>query len=238
MFQELEASTSKFEAEFEVERARRRALSPDERLEEDGDQLRQKMEADPGMVASLEISRSMRASCRANDDCVYLRANTSSGTTITADCCICVHGVPNMGWFGKTKHYYHVSCFSRMIPLTDLLPSKLGMDGSFGRWGLMVEKWFEHRVRIDLGKIAKFLEEYSVYEAKHGDWSSESIKWSLNHGRNCKDKEPTYKCPAQPRPPQKPKLEDCTTEDGNECTLLDVLKHPLVEKTGRHWSME
>ncbi|KAK4232682.1 hypothetical protein C8A03DRAFT_20073 [Achaetomium macrosporum] len=133
------------EDRYEAERARRRALSPDERLREDGDPLRRLIEADPEMVVALEIPRSQRARCRANTDCIYLRTNPRQGNTITTNHRICVHGVPNKEWFRRTKHYYHVSCFTRMIDLTDLLPSKFKMDGSSGRWGLMVEKWFEHK---------------------------------------------------------------------------------------------
>jgi hypothetical protein len=239
-FKKLREESSKFNAELEAEDARRRALSPEERLKEDGDKLRQKIETDAEMVVSLEISRSLRARCRAND-CVGLRADSdsdsdSSGNTITTEYRICVNGVSSLEWYGRTKHYYHVACFSSMIDLKDLLPSKLKMDGSSGRWGLMVEKWFEHTGRIDLDKIAEFLEELAVYEAKHGDWSSEYIEWSLNHGRNCKDKELECKCPARPQPLEKPKLEDYRTEDGDTCTLLDVLEHPLVDKmVDRPW---
>ncbi|KAL2132769.1 hypothetical protein VTI74DRAFT_3393 [Chaetomium olivicolor] len=237
--QESDALILELEAEFEAERARSRSLSPEERLEEAGDLLRQKIKADPAMVVALEVSRSQRARCRANDDCIYLRANVTLGNTITTDYRICVHGVENTEWFGRTKHYYHVSCFSRMMDLMDLLPSKLKMDDAYGRWGLMVELWFEHTGRIDLDKIASFLEEFADYKSKHRNWNSQCLDWQLAHIENCGAMGSGCTCPAQPQPPAKPKLGDCTTEDGDVCPLLDVLNHPLVTKTAsEEWWMD
>lgn len=233
--QEVEASIEKSHTEYEAESARRQALSPKERLREDGDQLRQKIEADPEMIVVLEMSRSQRARCRANNDCAYAQARASSGNTITTSYRIRVDGVDNIDWFGKTKHYYHLLCFERMVDLKGLLREKFKMGGPYGRWGLMVEDWFKHSGRIDVDKIAAFLEEYAAYEEKHGDWSKEYIDWSLNHTRNCKDKEPECKCPAQPQPPKKPELGDHTTKDGDVCTLSDVLKHPLALERPDIW---
>ncbi|KAL2132725.1 hypothetical protein VTI74DRAFT_3435 [Chaetomium olivicolor] len=150
--------------------------------------MRQQIQRDPEMVVALEISRSLRARCRAGVDCVYLRADARSGSTITSLYRICVHGVDNMDWYGKTKHFYHVECFELMIHLPDLLHSKFKMDSDSGDWGFMVRKWFEHKGRIDLDKIAGFLEELADYKAKYHDWSSVVVESSFHHGRECVDK--------------------------------------------------
>ena len=232
--QERAARISNFEAESAAEDARRRALSSDERLQEDGDGLRQKIEADPEMAVALEVSCSQRARCRANDDCVYLQANAPRGNTITTYFRICVHGVENTEWFGRTKHYYHVMCFAFMIDLTDLLPEKFKLDGASGSWGLMVEKWFEHSGRIDLDKIAKFLEEFDDFEAKQVEYN----EWCWAHEDNCEAEEAECRCPPRPDPPSKPELGDCTKEDGDACTLLDVLKHRFAMKRVAEWWIE
>ncbi len=221
-------------AKYAAEEARRRALSSDERLQEDGDELRQKIEADPEMVVTLEVSASQRAQCRANDDCVYLQANARCGNTITTHLRICVHGVENTEWFGQTKHYYHVMCFAFMIDLADLLPEKFKLDGASGRSGLMVEKWFERAGRIDLDKIAKFLQEFDDFEAKQSEYS----KWWWAHAENCEDQEAECRCPPRPDPPSKPELGDCTKEDGDACTLLDVLEHRFAMKRIAEWWIE
>ena len=205
-------------AEYAAEKARRQALSVGQRLQEDGNELRQKIEADPEMVVMLEVSASHRARCRANDDCIHLRANALCGKTITSHLRICVHGVQTMAWYGRTQHYYHALCFAFMIDLTTLLPEKFKFDGTSGRPGLMVEKWFEHSGRIDLDKIAKFLEEFDEFEAKKNEYN----KW---------------RGPLRPDPPSKPELGDCTKEDGDpRMILLGVLKHRLaMKRIGERW---
>jgi len=50
--------------------ARRAGIHPTERLAEDGAKLQQKIESEPDMAAVLEVSRSHRSRCRAND-CFY-----------------------------------------------------------------------------------------------------------------------------------------------------------------------
>ncbi len=225
--QEQATSISNFLAESAAEDARRRALSSDERLQEDGDELRQKIEADPEMVVALEVSSSHRARCRANDDCVYSQANAPRGNTITTYLRICVHGVKNTEWFGRTKHYYHVMCFASMIDLADLLPEKFKLDSAPSKWGLMLEKWFEHSGRIDLDKIATFLEEFDDFEVKYGEYN----KWCLAHVENCEDIEAEAECRCpRPDPPSKPELGDCTEEDG-DVTILDVLEHRFAMKS-------
>src|SRR5438128_1775313 len=71
-FREMEANKEKWaaiEKKYEDERTRRRNLAPEERLKEDGEELKCKIENDPDMVVLLEISRSQRALCRAENDC-------------------------------------------------------------------------------------------------------------------------------------------------------------------------
>jgi len=219
-------------AKYAAEEARRRALSFDERLEEDGDKLRQKIEADPEMVVTLEVSASQRAGCRAYDDCVYLQANALRRNTIETHLRICVHGVQTMAWYGRTKHYYHPVCFAFMIDLANLLPEKFKFDGTSGRPGLMVEKWFEHSGRIDVDKIAKFLEEFDEFEAKQSEYN----KWWESHAEHCEDQEAECRCPLRPDPPSKPELGDCTKEDGDtRMILLDVLKHRFAMKRVGEW---
>ena len=233
--QEAQASQEKDDAEFEAERARRQALSPKERLEEDANKLRQKIEADPRMFVSLEISRSLQAQCRA-DNCVYLRAKVPTGDIIKTHYRICFRGAETVSRVRRTTHHYHVLCFESMVRLRDLVPSKVKMASSSGRWGLMVEKWFEHKGRIDLDKIAVFLEELAIYDAEYSEWCSRYTMRSLDHERNCKDKEPECKCPGPPPQPERPQLGNYTTDDGVMCPLFRVLRHPLVEK--RDWTTE
>ncbi|KAK3897909.1 hypothetical protein C8A05DRAFT_19419 [Staphylotrichum tortipilum] len=232
--QERATWTSNFLAESAAEDARRRALSSDEPLQEDGDQLRQEIEADPEIVVALEVSSSHRARCRANDDCVYSQANAPRGNTITTYFRIYMYGVENTEWFGRTKHYYHVMCFAFMIDLVDLLPEKFKLDGASGRWGLMLEKWFEHSGRIDLDKIATFLEKFDEFEAKHGEYN----EWCWAHAEHCEDEEAECRCPPRPDPPSKPELGDFIKEDGDVCTLLDVLKHRFAMKRIAEWWIE
>ncbi len=100
--------------EFEAERIHRETLQRSA-SRADGDKLRQKIETDDEMVVALEIPASLRAKCRAKEDCLYIRANSYTANAITDDYRICVHGVENEDWFGRTKHYYHVSCFSSWL---------------------------------------------------------------------------------------------------------------------------
>ncbi|KAK3896690.1 hypothetical protein C8A05DRAFT_20387 [Staphylotrichum tortipilum] len=138
-------------------------------------------------------------------------------------------------WHRQTKHYYHVKCFAFMIDLASLLPQKFKLDVESGCWwGLMVEKWFEHSGRVDLDKIAKYLEDFDQFEAKQSEYN----KWSETHA-SCTDQEAECRCPPRPDPPSEPELGDCTKEDGDACTLLDVLEHRFaMKRTGGEWEYD
>ncbi|KAH8892950.1 hypothetical protein GQ53DRAFT_745904 [Thozetella sp. PMI_491] len=130
-----------FNAESEAELTRRNTPSLQERLEEDGKELRQKIETDAQIVIVLEESVTRRAKCRADDDCLRSRVNNYYGSTAIADRYrICVQGVENRERFGRTKHYYHVVCFQHMVDLNALIPSKLKLGGLPSSWPLMVQK--------------------------------------------------------------------------------------------------
>ncbi len=183
------------------------------------------------MAVTLEVSASDRARCRAYDDCVYVQANSAYGNAITADLRICLHGVKTMAWWGRTKHYYHVKCFASMMDLASLIPEKFKLDRTSGGWGMMVEKWFEHSGRIDLDKIAQYLKDFDAF----GEAVSEYYKWENAHAQNCKGQEAECRCPPRPDRPSEPELGDCTKEDRDACTLLDLLEHRFAMKSIRGW---
>lgn len=182
------------------------------------------------MVVVLEVSASRRAKCRAEDDCIYLEDDLYNGNFITDDVRICVCGAESLDWFGRTKHFYHVQYFSSMVDLRALLPENFKMGVSSGRWGLMVEKWFEHKGCIDLERITTFFGELEACKQQHADWTRDCLEWHLNHHckDHCKGSEDTCSCPSEPQPPKTPILGDCSTGDEDSSALVDVLNHRLV----------
>ena len=221
------ARMREFQANYKAESTRREALSPQERLKEDGQELQQKIEADPAMVVALERSSSERAKCRAGDDCLHRQINRYGRVAITDEYRICMHGVENQDWFGRTKHYYHLGCFSRMVNLIALVPSRFKMDGAPGSWPLMVEKWFQYKGCIDLNKIASYIDQQDAYIAAMREYSCEEIGWQLAHSKSCIDKAKCEcKLPQRPTAPSKPRLKNCTAGERNISDLGYVLKHP------------
>ncbi|KAK2595195.1 hypothetical protein QQS21_007100 [Conoideocrella luteorostrata] len=223
-------------AKSDVERDPRQALSPLERLAEDGEVLRQKLIANSKMFATLQAPRSTRARCRASDNCIYLQALAPDGNVITSEYRICVHGAENEAWFGSKKHYYHVVCFSTMINLTDLLPSKFQMDNTCGRWGIMVEKWFEHQGRINPYKIASYIKKRQEYAEEYRSWVKDWRMLSKKQRRN-RNVNKSQRANREPRPPVEPSPEDYTTNEEDVCALVDILKHSLVQITADAWWM-
>jgi hypothetical protein len=220
------AKEREWRAQFEAGRRRRKALSSSERLRENGEALRQEIESDPDMIVALEGSSSKRASCRAGDDCIQVQTNCYLSQAITDEYRICVHGVKNITWFGRTKHYYHVACFQHMFDLNTLLPSKFKIAGGPGCYPLMIQKWFQHKGCINPGEIARYIDKVEVYEEAHRESSFHDINWQLTHMRECRGKDQNEcKCPPRPEWPTKPRLENYTTEKENGCNLTDVIEH-------------
>jgi hypothetical protein len=210
----------------DAEWERRCNLPPVERLKEDGQELLRQLERNDRMVFLLQETPPRhpgRAQCRV-EDCFYVQAKKAKGRYITDDYRICVDR--DTSYNGKS--YYHVLCFGCMIDLEELIPSKFKMAGTPGRWGLMFQKWFEHKGCINLDKIVAYLEEREAFKKKLGEFSGEWIEWSINH-RECNAEPCTCPCPPLPEVPDEPVLKDYTTSEEDGCSLYDVLEHPRVE---------
>lgn len=198
-----------------------------ERLREYGTALRAEIESDPQMFVVLERSASNRARCRAENDCLPGLAGNAYGNRIASDYRICVEGAKSWNHWAPTKHYYHTSCFVRMM---DLLPMIRG--GNFRlreeSWGLMIRKWYENRGRVDLNKIQEYIEAHRAYNEVHMEFSTEWIEWQIKHGDSCKEGE-TCACPPKPDPPEEPVLRDYKTAEDQVCGLSDLLRHENLE---------
>ena len=209
---------------WQAERDRYNNLTPDERLKEEGEKLQRQIESDPDTLVLLEASASLRARCRAEGDCVHVQNNNRYKNTITTDYRICLDGIKTSQHWARTKYYYHVACFDRMVNLKSLMPAKFKLDPR-ELWGLIPRKWFEDQGCIDLSKVASFIDAHKKYEEEHHEFGYQWIEWSLQH-RKCETDKATCGCPSQPKPPQKPVLEDYITEKEDCCSLEDIMSHP------------
>jgi hypothetical protein len=216
-----------YSAQRELEIARLEALSPEERLKESGKSLLKDIETDPQLIVALEVSASERAKCRAGGDCLRVQVNRYGTIAITDEHRICVRGVSNRDWFGRTKHYYHVACFEHMVDLKSLLPSKFKMDPAQGRMPLMVELWFHQQGCIDLDKIGAYFDALDLYDEAEKVSSAEYIEWQVGHNRKCGGKPRSEcECPPQPSFPEEPILRKYKTGKENPHDLVQVLQHP------------
>ncbi len=200
----------KSEEKAKPERLRREALSPQDRLKEDGRELQQRIEGDPEMIVLFEVSASNRARCRAERDCLRQSPSSDGHSRVSDPYRICLQGVDDGGWYPRTNYFYHVTCFNHMVDLHALWPSKLQIDMGGSRWPIMLCQWFLHEGCIDLEKIATFVDEYESYMSVPIDQT-----------------ETTYRSPPesndQSRPPR---LENHTTSKESRCDLEEVLNHP------------
>lgn len=196
-----------WQTQYEGESVRRKALSPAERLREDGQELQQQLETDGEIFAALEQSASERAKCRAEDDCLGRQINHYHRIGITDEYRICLHGVQKRDWSGRRKSYYHVRCFSHMVDLYDLMPHMFKLDGAIERWQLMVQKWYQHKGHVDPVKITAHIAELQAYfstlaekYAKVSDWERAHMQCCINGAKG------ECECPERPTRPLKPTL--------------------------------
>lgn len=140
--------------------ARRAGIHPTERLAEDGAKLRQKIESEPGMAAVLEVSRSHRSRCRA-DDCFYRDPSIRDRLRIRVD------GVRGDLPHYRTTHYYHIMCFEAIIHVEDMIPSGKFVYDNNDTWGLMMIEWFKHRGWIDPDALAQCMKAWDKWERRH-----------------------------------------------------------------------
>lgn len=225
--EEIRNSAPQYEAEQKAEQIRREALSPAERLREDGEKLQQKIETDDEMHVILETSIINRAKCRAAEDCLEQLTSPYNQIGISYQYRICVQGVENQEWFGRRKDCYHVRCFSHMVDLYALMPSKFTLHGATVRWPLMVQKWYQHKGHIDLDKIAAHISDQQAYLEVIYERSDNQSDWDHNHLLHClEEPEKECKCPEMPPRPPKPTLESGAAEGKDRYSLVDVLEHP------------
>lgn len=217
---------------WEVELERRYNMNFMDRLRADGKDLREEIESDPAMTAILEVSRSGRARCRAERDCLYARKKIASGMTIVADFRIRLEGVKDMGFWGPTTHLYHVECFGWMVGLEKLIPENLKLEDR--DWGLMVRKWYEHKGRIDLAKIGTYIKEHKAFEEEYERANPDRVPcgmqwWLLGHV-DCTGGEAGCTRPPPPMPAGTPILRDYVLEGDRGCKLSAVLHNELVDE--------
>lgn len=233
--EEMSGTESEDEMKSEAESNRRKALSPLERLREHGQKLQQQIETDDEMLAVLEKSVSDRANCRAKKDCLYGPRYHYFPFAITDKYRICLHGVENLDWFGRRKNYYHIRCFSHMVDVPALIPSKLKLNGGPERWPVMVQEWYQHQGRFDMDKVAAFLEDYDAYVAAAEKYSGRVDDWQQAHEQSCADKAETdCACPPKPTFPVKPLLANVFDGEKDARSLDEVLKHPGCRYVD-HW---
>lgn len=206
-----------------AEAERRNSLGPRGRLREDGRKFQEEILANQNMLVTLEISRSDRAQCRAEADCLFLHAGAPRQRAITTETRIRVDGVDSLSHWAPTTYFYHVLCFEEMVDLEELLPTKFKLDPQTG-WGLLARKWFEHKGCIDVDKIAAFIEAFKAYHKDYSGFSTRWIKWSTNH-QKCAPEQATCTCPPKPHPPEKPVLKDYAAGEGERMSLAELALH-------------
>ncbi|KAI0380709.1 hypothetical protein F5Y04DRAFT_257216 [Hypomontagnella monticulosa] len=210
---------------FEAERERHRNLDPMERLREDGQELQRKILSNQNMSVTFEVSRSSRARCRAEDDCLHVQAEFPTGKTIIDNCRTRVDGVNDPLHWHPATYYYHVLCFDQMVDLVDLIPNKFQLAGHTA-WGLMIRKWFEYKGCIDLEKLAIYIEAVKAYKEKILALSTPWIEWDHGH-RQCEADKTPCTCPPRPEAPEEPVLKnDYTTTEEERCSLGELVEHP------------
>jgi hypothetical protein len=112
-----------------------------------------------------------------------------------------------------------------MMDLKDLLP-----DDKFQLWcfpGFMVEQWFKHAGRVDVGRLAAYFRVNYFYERDTRAYSRfREETWLPSHQQYCVNSMAPCTCPPVPPAPVKPPVIEYTTKDGSCCTLWEVVKHP------------
>jgi hypothetical protein len=161
MVRRLEEEWERDDANREAEIARRASLHPTERLAEDGAELRHQIEFYDDMIAVLEVSRSARASCRA-DDCFF-----APRIAIQDEFRIRVEGVRGDLMHYRTNHYYHIICFEAMMDVEDMVSSRKFICDGGEEWGLIVRKWFQNWGQIDHEVLVKYIKDREDWERKH-----------------------------------------------------------------------
>jgi hypothetical protein len=202
-------------------------LTPEEKIAEEGGQLRRLLDQDPTMTFLLQRCEQTPYNslpCRAWE-CLVARGrrNRQAGTLrhrILVD--------------GALDGFYHVPCLEAMLNLPRLAPSRFMLDtkpyrwnhNSPWKWGFMFQQWFEYSGRVDLAKMTAYFQEMDAYLKERDDWSTRNIDWQIVHGE-CKTDCGASGCNSAPSPPERP-VGDYTTEessDGKVCPLSDVLNH-------------
>lgn len=129
----------------------------------------------------------------------------------------------------RNRKYFHISCVETMVDLVSLPQSRFGLD--MGTWGLMPRAWFEHNGRIDLAKIAAYIDAYAKYEEARDDHGSRHVDWQMAHMTKCTVSRELCDCPPEPKAGfVQPTLHDYTTNE--TCTISEVVRHPYAEKRG------
>jgi hypothetical protein len=84
-----------------------------------------------------------------------------------------------------TRHrkYFHISCVETMVDLVSLHQSRFRLDT--GTWGLVLRAWFEHNGRIDLAKIAAYIDAYEKFKEERDHFGTRHINWHLAHMTEC-----------------------------------------------------
>ncbi|KAJ2967260.1 hypothetical protein NQ176_g9747 [Zarea fungicola] len=208
------------EEELKAESNRREALSPLERLREDGQILQKQIEANT-MPAVLQTSptQGAKAKCRARD-CLLGQRYGHFHVPIIDEHRIRIYS-------SGTPDYYHVRCFSLMVDVHALIPSKFVLNGGLQRWPLMVQEWYQQKGHVNMDKIAAYVEEQEAYNEAEKERNVREIDWQLAHMRSCPDEaEIECKCPPRHTCPVKPIPPNFYTGEREVCSLEEILKHP------------
>ncbi|KAH8659489.1 hypothetical protein BGZ61DRAFT_312808, partial [Ilyonectria robusta] len=202
-------------AEFDANKQRRDRLTPEERLKEDGESLFQSLKSSPDSVLILQLTQKpvfRRARCRANE-CLYGSFNGRDGTEIQDKYRI------SLEWGEQAQlEYYHVRCMECMVPLPALARSQFKLDGR-ASWSLMIGKWMEHRGRINIEKIAAYIDREAAYSRWFRDTINEISNIELRHQLSCKTAGVSCQCPPFPCGPKVPVLKEYITSEDEVCGL-------------------
>lgn len=217
---------------IDAEEDRRSRLTPDERMREDGEELR-RFESEPAMTIILQRSppeNMKRAECRAVPCPIAAMSPGDEGRIMEDYRLVLVSD--------NRDKYFHISCLERMISLSSLAPSRFKLDAKCYKWrdgwpwtwSLMLRKWFEHSGCIDLAKVAEYIDAYDTFKQKESDFATQFNEWHFTHLRECTADLESCECAPEPKGPVAPTLEGYKTEKAEVSSIAEVLKHPYLKR--------
>lgn len=210
----------------DAESIRRAALTPPERLREDGVLLQRMIEMNGDIFAILQKTPPVRKrKCFGKADCLLRMPDHRGGNLIQERCRICVRNT-------RPTVYFHLECFNHMVDIYELIPNKFKLANGPGPWPLMIKEWYQHRGKINAEGIARYLDAMDLYDIALRKALQKREQWQVGHRLFCEDVG-LCTCPPKAAFPIKPMMESPQGVELDRLRLEYIVTHP-----GCRWPTE